>query len=88
MKNSKSFLKSFLIVLTAVFAAALFVSCPGEPEPELSKPVVSLKLSEKDPQTKNQDSLKYRRFLCLRQQKIPIHTLTKPAKAERSTLML
>ena len=52
MKNLKSFLKSFLIVLTAVFAAALFISCPGEPEPDLDKPVVELNLSEESPQTK------------------------------------
>ena len=52
MKNLKSFLKSFLIVLTAVFTAALFISCPGEPEPDLDKPVVELNLSEESPQTK------------------------------------
>ena len=52
MKKSKSFLKSFLIVLTAVFVAALFISCPGEPEPDLDKPVVELNLSEESPQTK------------------------------------
>ena len=51
MKNLKSFLKSFLIVLTAVFAAALFISCPREPEPDLKKPVVTLKSSEEAPQT-------------------------------------
>lgn len=51
MKKSKSFLKSFLIVLTAVFAAALFISCPREPEPDLKKPVVTLKPLEEAPQT-------------------------------------
>ena len=52
MKKSKRFLKSFLIVVTAVFAAALFISCLGEPEPDLDKPVVELNLSEESPQTK------------------------------------
>ena len=53
MKNSKSFFTRFLIVITAVFAAALFISCPREPEPDLEKPVVTLKLkpSVEAPQT-------------------------------------
>ena len=51
MKKSKRFLKSFLIVVTAVFAAALFISCPREPEPDLEKPVVKLKPSVEAPQT-------------------------------------
>ena len=51
MKNSKSFFTRFLIVITAVFAAALFISCPREPEPDLEKPVVTLKPSVEAPQT-------------------------------------
>ena len=51
MKNSKSFFTRFLIVITAVFTAALFISCPREPEPDLEKPVVKLKPSAEAPQT-------------------------------------
>ena len=47
----KSFFIRFLIVITAVFAAALFISCPREPEPDLEKPVVTLKPSVEAPQT-------------------------------------
>ena len=51
MKNSKSLFTRFLIVIMAVFAAALFISCPREPEPDLEKPVVKLKPSVEAPQT-------------------------------------
>lgn len=51
MKNTKSFLTGFLIVVTVAFAAVSFVSCPSEPEPVLSRPEVELKLSEESPQT-------------------------------------
>ncbi len=47
----KSFFTRFLIVIMAVFAAALFISCPREPEPDLEKPVVTLKPSVEAPQT-------------------------------------